>query len=1107
VRKLQSPTATLLKSGKYLLPRRARAARLCVVRSILITLGLLFFSASVASVAAQTGAPILISQSSSTRAIAVDSLTLTPEPFPVISRFGDSAQRTRVMVFAMNLNLQPGEDFSAVSADAEDAAHRHYVLAVESIRPVPSYEWLNAIVLRLADDLGDVGDVLVRVSYQSLASNRARIAIGHVGGGPPDDPGATPTPVRPFTLRGQVRDDNNGLLAGIELRLTDRTDSTTAIATTAADGGFSFSVAPGHSVTVAPAATVFFSFNAQAVAAISRDSVLNFSGTRRTYSISGRLTGAANHTDGVRVNLSGSQTATTISDNNGEFLFTGLPPGVDYVITVPTTPYYTFVAKNFNNLSANQIADCPGTLRYYTISGRVQLDQYPAAFLQIPISGSPATTITTDENGRFSTDLPAGGNYTFTPSAPYYRFIPASFSYTDLTSNQFNLFIQGLRESFSISGRLTDQENHSLSGFTVNLGGPEPLTAVTDAIGNYHFSNLFAGYNYTVTPPSTAAYTFTGQNVNDLRNDRTVDFLGLHRWLLSGRVRNQDGAGLRGITLTLTGTENATATTAADGSYAFVATATGNYSVTPSIPQALYSFTPAAAQLDNLAGPRVSDFTGTFTLFTDPSYVLEFDGQPKTVDYGNFWPEGVNLGHFFWEFWAMPGAGAGATYMLSDGYGGAHALLFGVGSFNSSEANRYELLGNIFDGITFDNYFGSDVGPAVGEWAHFAVGWDGQNIITYYNGVPAGKTPFRGPRRTPGPSGGGGRLLIGGSDHSNFDGRIAQVRGYEDTNPREGSPGSAEASFAPQTVFGLGGNLLSYYFRSSPRLIADLSQGYGGSLHTGFSRGTGTGILYDCETCPPPRFVIDPSAPNFAAGAPSSPVNVPPPATPPAGALVFDSFSRANSTYTFGGNGGLGSTESGSAGPQLWETNQGSGNPQPFGILNARAVLLGNSTAVAWVPTGSPDGNLDIRVNRYRGHWGSGIHSGVSFRVLNAANFFFAYTADSASDQQSKVLHVGYYQNGNRVDLVNDRSIPAAWSTLKVVTLSSGALDVYIDNQQVYQTNQPALASAKGAGLFSDSVGKGLVNRWDNFTVFEAPQQANEPPLLTRRIARILRNH
>ena len=43
-------------------------------------------------------------------------------------------------------------------------------------------------------------------------------------------------------------------------------------------------------------------------------------------------------------------------------------------------------------------------------------------------------------------------------------------------------------------------------------------------------------------------------------------------------------------------------------------------------------------------------------------YTINYvDGNPETVDYGNFWPEGTNLGHFYWEFWAMPGPDAGAS--------------------------------------------------------------------------------------------------------------------------------------------------------------------------------------------------------------------------------------------------------------------------------------------------------------------------------------------------------------------------------------------------------------------------------------------------------------
>ncbi|MEP6820082.1 MAG: carboxypeptidase regulatory-like domain-containing protein [bacterium] len=1032
--------------------------------------------------------PILISQETSTRAIAIDSLSFTSEPFALTSPYAASSdRRTRVTLFAMNLSLQPGEDLSLVTAEAEDATHQHYNLTVEYVGPVPHEEWLSAVVLRLSDNLGDVGDVLVRVSYRGSESNRVRIGIGHMGGGPSDDPGATPTPVKPFALSGKVRDDNNDALAGIDLTLTDITDGTTSTATTASDGKFFFSVSPGHSITVAPSTTFVFSFSTQTVDRISGDRVLDFIGARRTYSISGRLTGAVNRTNGLTVNLSGFQTATTISNNNGDFVFAGLPAGRNYTVAVPTTPYYTFTTQSLNNLSGNQVADFPGTQRFHNINGRVQLGPYPVSGFVIPISGSETTTVTTDANGNYSVSLAAGGDYRFTPSLTYYTFEPASYLITDLNSSSGTYSFVGTRQSFTISGKLKDQENNGLAGVVVKLTGAQQGTTVTDANGDYQFTNLLAGYDYTITPPSTAAYTFTSQNVNDLRGNQRLDFVGLRRLQLSGRVTDASGNGLIGITVTLAGTESSSTKTATDGSYSLTATATGNYTVTPSIEQDYYTFAPASEQFDNLAGPRTTNFTTTLVAFPNPPQVLEFDGAPKTVDYGPFWPENVNLGHFFWEFWAMPGANAGATYLLSDGYGGAHALLFGVGSLNSSEANRYELLGNIFDGVRFDNYFGSDVGPAVGEWAHFAVGWDGQNIITYYNGVPVGKTPFSGPRRTPGPGGGGGRLLIGGSDHSNFDGRIAQVRGYEDFNPREGSQGSVEASFSPETVFARGGNLLSYYFRSSPRLIADLSAGYRGSSHTGFLRGTNTGIIFYCESCPPPRFVIDPSAPNFTTGAPALPVNVPAPVSPPGGALIFDSFSRANSTYVFGAHGGLGSTEGGSAGVKVWQTNQAPASSQPFGILNARAVLLANATAVAWVPTDSASGNVDVRVSRYTGRWGSGTHTGLSFRVVDGNNFFFAYTSDSGGTPNSKIVRVGYYLNGQRVDLTNGVSVPSIWTTLRVVTTNLGGLNVYVDATLVYSTNSPQLASATGAGLYSDSAGMGLVNRWDNFTVFDAP--------------------
>jgi uncharacterized protein GlcG (DUF336 family) len=142
---------------------------------------------------AQSPKLILISQETSTRAIALDSVTQKHEPFNSTSEvtWGND-NRTRVMVFAMGLDRStPPAD---ISASAEDGFHNIFPLTVEYIGPVPEQDWLTSVVIRLNDQIGDVGDVLIGISYQGLKSNRVRLGLGHVGDGPPDDQGARPTP-------------------------------------------------------------------------------------------------------------------------------------------------------------------------------------------------------------------------------------------------------------------------------------------------------------------------------------------------------------------------------------------------------------------------------------------------------------------------------------------------------------------------------------------------------------------------------------------------------------------------------------------------------------------------------------------------------------------------------------------------------------------------------------------------------------------------------------------------------------------------------------------------------------------------------------------------
>ena len=151
-----------------------------------------FFKAAI-----NQGVPVLISEIDSTRAIALDSVLHIRQPFPLeYSMLWGSDRRTRLMLFAMNFEFTPNEDLSAITADAEDLGHRIYPLTVEYVGKVPGLDWLNSIVVRLPDDISDVGDVLVRITYKGIQSNRVRVGIGHIGDGPPDDIGAAPTPIR-----------------------------------------------------------------------------------------------------------------------------------------------------------------------------------------------------------------------------------------------------------------------------------------------------------------------------------------------------------------------------------------------------------------------------------------------------------------------------------------------------------------------------------------------------------------------------------------------------------------------------------------------------------------------------------------------------------------------------------------------------------------------------------------------------------------------------------------------------------------------------------------------------------------------------------------------
>jgi hypothetical protein len=796
------------------------------------------------------------------------------------------------------------------------------------------------------------------------------------------------------------------------------------------------------------------------------------------YTLKGQVTLSGAPFGGVTVRLSEAATAETTTDNNGAYSFT-IPTVGDYTIT-PAHKFFTFttVRTQFTDLANTQTVNFIAVRETFVLNGIVRDDQgkgVDGVSVKLERAGVPAISFVTSNGGGFSfANMPAGYAYTVSPQDT------SLFTFNSQTTAELDrnvsLTFTGMLRTYSISGVIRDPQQHGVDGVAVQLSGGATATTTTDANGNYSFNDLLAGRDYAVSATKVDHYLNpTFQNFHLLRDER-ADFSTIRFYIINGRVADNSGFGLGNILMSLAGPEPASVRTSSDGRFSFNVTTLGNYVLTPSREQNFYQFSPPNQNL-NLSNHQTANFSGAIVI-TDPTYVLEFDGTPMAVDHGVFWPTDTNVGHFFWEVWARPGDDNYGRYMLSDGFGGAHALLFGL---NYGPPGHYSLMGNVWTGSEVF-YFSSDDGPSPGEWGHFAVGWDGQSIITYYNGIPVGKQPFTGPRVSSGPQDGANKLFIGGSTHQNFNGRIAQFRGFEENNPRAAAP---ESAFAPQTIFSVDGQFLSYYFRPKP-VVADLSFGYNGEQHDGWLRSM-QNYFGGCAGCPVPKYVIDPTAPNFANTDNPGQTNtlIAQSGTPPAGARIFDSFSRNNSTYILNGKGGLGTTETGSG---VWQTNVDANLPQPFGILTGRAVVLANTEALTWIPITTTTGNVDLRVDRNPGAFGSGANTGLCFRVVDKNHFFFAFTrSDSVNLGGAKKLTLGYYQSGLRTILVADASMPQTWTTLRVVTSGSGTITVYADRTVVYATTNILNSFAGGAGLFNYGPGMGLQNRWDNFTILDVP--------------------
>ena len=161
--------------------------------------------------------------------------------------------------------------------------------------------------------------------------------------------------------------------------------------------------------------------------------------------------------------------------------------------------------------------------------------------------------------------------------------------------------------AFSITGRVTDGNGQGLAGIPVHLSGAQPVSALTDAGGNYKFKGLPTSGNYTVAAVSPL-YTFGPESwtITTPAGDQTAkDFVaGRRTFSVSGRVlMNAAGLANQQVRVTSTSPDFATRTvpTQYDGSYEFEGMPAGHSYTVDLVPASyIASYTPSSHSVTNL---------------------------------------------------------------------------------------------------------------------------------------------------------------------------------------------------------------------------------------------------------------------------------------------------------------------------------------------------------------------------------------------------------------------------------------------------------------------------------------------------------------------------
>ena len=205
-------------------------------------------------------------------------------------------------------------------------------------------------------------------------------------------------------------------------------------------------------------------------------------------------------------------------------------------------------------------------------------------------------------------------------------------------------FAGTINRSAMISGMVT-VDGAGMAGVMVTLSGGADDSMETGDDGSYSFSGLRKGdYTVSITNPDENRYEFgsTTESVNlAVGQSQSVSFAGsmVRSSSISGRVGLDDGTGVEGVTVTLSGAADDEATTDAGGLYTFTGLGAGDYTVAITLSDeaaAAYDFAEEETSKDQTLGDdnqETVNFTGSHKMTATVSGMLFVDEAAKNDSY------------------------------------------------------------------------------------------------------------------------------------------------------------------------------------------------------------------------------------------------------------------------------------------------------------------------------------------------------------------------------------------------------------------------------------------------------------------------------------------